>query len=305
MNANVALSDNAAPTLELVRFALRSADGAAWKAPLSVRTAARRVGLLGNWEPLFQVLSGRAEVASGTAQLLGCDLESALARGILGYSACDVPLPATFTVSEYLRHAARLSHGSTSRAQSDEKRALDRYGLAEIAKRRLAELPLYQRRALGIALSTLTAPPVVLLEAPLRGLDARSGDYIARLCSEAAAHSRLLLSGSLSSSLGPERSLLEACDELVLIEQGELVAQGAPSTVFSPGARYALCVKGDEIEGFVSTLRAAGVRLEARTQAGCFNAELPGAGGESTDLLLDSALAHGLIVLQLEPLFVG
>jgi ABC-type multidrug transport system ATPase subunit len=305
MSANAAASDGGLPTLEFEQFAVRSADGTAWRAPLSLRSNARRVGLVGDWEPLLLVLSGRAEVAGGSARLLGCELESALSYGVLGFAACDAPLPGSFTVSEYLRHAARLSHGSASRAHSDEKRALDRYGLAALAKRKLAELALYQRRALGIAFATLTAPAVVLLEAPLRGLDAPSADYIARLCIEASAHSCLLLSSNVPSSPSPERSLLDACGELFVLEQGALVVHGAPSAVFAAGARYSLAVKGTKVEDFVGVLRAAGMRLEARAQAGSFNVELPGAGSESTDLLLDAALDHGLIVLELEPIFVA
>src|ERR1041384_676225 len=109
MSANAAASDDSAPTLELRQFALRS-SGAAWRAPLDLRSDAQRVALVGEWEPLCQLLAGRAEIASGKACLLGCPLESAISRGLLGFAACDPPLPESFTVSEYLRHAARLSH---------------------------------------------------------------------------------------------------------------------------------------------------------------------------------------------------
>jgi len=292
------VSHDVPATLELRNFA-----GALSSAPLSVRSSAHRLGLVGDWEPLFQLLSGRTEAASGSAKILGCELEAALSSGVLGFSACDVPLPSSFTVTEYLRHAARLSHGSASRAVHDAQRALDRYGLAELAKRKLGDLMLYQQRALGIALSTLTAPAVVCLEAPLRKLDAPSADYIARLCGEAAAHSRVLLSAAMPSSPSPERSLLDACDELLVQKQGALLAQGAPSSVFAPGTRYFLSVKGPTIVAFSGALRAAGVRLDARAPSGSFSVELP-AGGASSDLLLDTALEHGLTVLELEPLFV-
>ncbi|MEI9937220.1 MAG: hypothetical protein WDO69_08330 [Pseudomonadota bacterium] len=302
MNAPSARADGAAPTLELRQFAVRSA-GAAWATPLSLRSDARRIGLVGDWEPLFQLLIGRAEAESGSARVLGCELESAISRGVLGFAACDARLPGSFTVGEYLRHAARLSHGSASRAVHDAQRALDRYGLAELAKRKLAELALYQQRALGVALSTLTAPAVVCLEAPLRGLDAPSADYIARLCGEANAHGRVLLSAALPSSPSAERSLLDGCDELFVHQRGALVAEGAPSSVFALGTRYLLSVKGQRVAAFSQALRDAGVRLEPRTQAGSFSVELAEKG--STDLLLDSALDHGLTVLELEPLFDG
>jgi ABC-type multidrug transport system ATPase subunit len=303
MNAPTAASDSAAPTLELRQFAARSA-GAAWATPLSLRSDAERIGLVGDWEPLFQRLVGRPEAASGSAKVLGCELELTISRGILGFAACDALLPGSFTVTEYLTHAARLSHGSASRARHDAQRALERYGLSELAKRKLEGLVLYQRRALGIALATLTAPAVVCLEAPLRGLDAPSAEYIARLCGEAAAHARVLLSAALPGSASPERSLLDTCDELIVVRLGALVTQGPPSSVFTAGVRYSLAVKGPQIAAFAQALREAGVGLEPLQQTGSFSVELPGGASASTDLLLDAALDHGLIVLELEPLFV-
>ena len=138
--------------------------------------------------------------------------------------------------------------------------------------------------------------------APLRGLDAASADYVARLCTEASAHSRVLLSADFASSPGPERNLLSACDELLVRRQGELIASGTPSSVFALGTRYSLSVKGPRIADFSRVLGEAGVRLEARDQAGRFSVELPQANA-NTDLLLDAALDHDLIVLELEPLF--
>ena len=300
MTASAPSSNGAQPTLELRQFTLRSA--AQWASPVSVCSHAARIGLVGDWQPLFELLSGRGQALGGSAQVLGCELESAIARGILGFAACDVPLPGSFTVTEYLEHAARLSHGSLRRAEREAQRALDRYGLGELAKRKLAQLVLYQRRALGIAVSTLTAPPVVCLEAPVRGLDAPSTVYITQLCREASAHSRVILSSALPNAASAERSLLEACDELFVSRLGTKVTHGAPSQIFAGSTHYGITVKGAQIAAFAQALSGAGVRLEPRAEAGSFNAELPENG--SSDLLLDAALDHGLIVLELEPSWV-
>src|SRR5689334_19270761 len=115
MQVKVAESDDSAPTLDLRQFMPR-APGASWSSPISLRADAPRVGLVGDWQPLFELLVGRAETFGGTATVLGCALESAVSRGVLGYAACDPPLPGSFSVTEYLQHAARLSHGSASRA---------------------------------------------------------------------------------------------------------------------------------------------------------------------------------------------
>jgi len=302
MNASAADANGSAPTLELQEFALRS-PGAAWSAPLRLRSNASRLALVGDWNPLFQALSARAEIASGSATVLGCALESAIARGVVGFAACDPPLPGSFSVKEYLQHAARLTHGSATRSVHDAKRALERYGLTELAKYKLARLVLHQRRALGIALATLTMPAVICLETPLRGLDAPSADYIARLCLEAARHGRLIISADLPHSPSPERSLLDACEDVCVLERGVLVAQGAPSSVFAPNSRYALRVTGEPLAPFLDSLRKLGMQVVVGADAGCFRIELPQAGGETADLLLDTALDHGVVVVELEPLF--
>ena len=289
-----------APTLELCDAAVRRA-GSSLGPALSLRTSAARVGLVGAWQPLFQVLTGQAELASGSARVFGCAWGTAIERGVLGFAACDPLLPPSFTVTHYLQHAARLTHGSRTRAARDTKFAIDRYGLASIAARKLSELTPYQRRALGIALATLTTPAVVCLETPLYGLDAASANYVSQLCVEAARHCRIIVSATQPSFIGPERSLLDTCDELFLLEGGALTAHGAPARVFAARERYSFTVTGSNSAAFSSALREAGCELEPHNANGSYNLELP--PNTSTDLLLDTALAHDMVVLELEPTF--
>ena len=288
-----------APTLELRDAAVRRA-GAALTAALSFSAAAQRVGLVGDWSALLQALTGQAQVASGSVRVLGVEFESALSEGALGLALCDPPLPGSFTVTEYLERAARLSHGSASRAVRDATHALNRFGLNELAARKLSQTAVFQQRAVGIALACLTSPPAVWLESPLRGLDAPAADYVARLCVEAGTQSRVVLSGPMPSSPSTERSLFETCDELFLIERGLLVARGTPSQVFAPNGRYLLSLSGENTTAYESTLRQAGYLVTPRDQPGDYVIELPPSG--NTDILLDTALDQQMVVLELEPL---
>lgn len=302
-----------AATLELRDAIFRSAR-AAPAAPLSLHSDARRIGLVGDWQPLFRTLSGEAGIASGKARIFGCDLDVALARGVVGFAPCDQALPSSFSAREYLEHAARLSHGSRTRAQADARRTLDEYGLSELATQKLGRLPPYQLRALSIACAALTAPPVIVLETPLRDLDAASADYVARLCAHAATHSRLLVSAALPSTPSPERSLLDDCAELFLVQHGALVAEGPPELVFAPSARFLVSITGIKAGDFAGALTGAGCRLTQQTSRTTFNALLaPGSRvtrylielpqPASPDLVLDTALEQGVTVLELEPLF--
>jgi ABC-type multidrug transport system ATPase subunit len=289
-------------TLELRDVAIRRA-GSALLSALSLRTEAHCVGLVGDWEPLFQALTGRAQLASGSAQLMGCELSQALARGVIGFAPCDPPLPGSFSVLEYLRHAARLSHGSPARAVTDSQRVLSEYRLSELATRKLSRLAAFERRALAIACASLSAPPVLCLETPLCGLDAEPADYIARLCSEAAKRSRIIVSATFPSSPSPERALLDACQELCVLSRGAVVAQGTPHQIFAPSTRYLLSVSGAKAATFSEVLRAAGCRLSEPGGLGRYLVELPESG--TSDLLLDAALASELVVLELQPLRTG
>jgi ABC-type Na+ transport system ATPase subunit NatA len=302
-------------TLELEGATFRRA-GAALSAPLSLRSDARRIGLVGAWEPLFLALSGQASVSSGIARIFGCEIESALARGVVGFAPCDPQLPASFTVREYLEHAARLNHGSRARARDDARRTLEDLGLGELTQLQLGRLVPHQARALGIAFAALTTPAVLCLETPLRGLDAASADYVARLCAHVAERSSVILSSALPQSPSAERALLEACDELFRLEHGALVAQGPPLAVFAPGARYLLTLTGSQHTELALALTRAGCKLTAQAAPTEFSGllapdrvvtrylvELPEAG--SPDLLLDSALGAGVTVLELEPLLSG
>ncbi|HWZ87689.1 MAG TPA: hypothetical protein VNW92_02530 [Polyangiaceae bacterium] len=306
-----ARSDEQAATLEL-REASFCGAGRARTAPLSVSSPARRIGLVGPWEPLFQALTGDARVSSGSARIFDCDIERALRSSVVGLALCDPPLPAWCSVSEYLEHAAALNHGARARAETDARRVLEEYGLADLAALKLGQLLLYQRRALGIALAAVTAPPVLCLEAPLRNLDAASADYVARLCAHAAGRSRLVISADLPSAANAERTLLDACDELFLLQDGALVAHGSAESVLAPSAYYLMTLVGTKDHELILALKAGGCQLGTQPSPTTFSAllppnsrvtrylvELPEAA--SSDLVLDAALDAGVTVLELEP----
>jgi ABC-type multidrug transport system ATPase subunit len=292
------LNDEELPTLELKDVAIRRA-GAVLLSSLELSSRATMLGLVGDWQALTQVLTGKAQI-TGSARVLGHELRPALGEGILGFAPCDPPLAGRLSVREYLNLAAHLGHGSSARALVESARALQEYGLAELGARKLRQLAPFERRALGIAAAAVNRPPVVFLEAPLRGLDAQTADYVAGLCAQAAKHSRVIVSATFPSAPSPERALLEGCQELCVLSRGAVVAKGAPNQIFSPGTRYLLEVSGANLAAFAASLRDAGCGLTERDAPGRYAVELPKHG--TSDLLLDAALAENLVVLELQPL---
>jgi ABC-type multidrug transport system ATPase subunit len=301
-----------APTLELDRARFRNADGTP-SSELTLCSRAERIGLIGDWGVLFRALSGEASVTSGQARIFGLELRAALAQNALGVALCDPTLPNSFSAREYLEHAARLSHGSRTRAQNDARHTLADFGLTELTNKKISELPTYQRRALGLALAAVTRPAALCLESPLRDLDAASADYVARLCLHASERSRVIVSCAAATTPSPERALLDQCQELFALERGSLAAHGTPEAVFSSSSRYLVTLSGARDEEFARALGQAGCELTKQSSSTVLAAfvapgarltryllELPEAS--STDLVLDAALDSGMTVLELEPL---
>jgi len=123
----------------------------------------------------------------------------------------------------------------------------------------------------------------------------------------------LVISADLPSAASAERALLDACDELFLLQDGALVAHGSPESVLAPRARYRVTLVGAKDSELALALNAAGCQLGKQPSPTTFSAllapnsrvtrylvELPEAA--SSDLLLDAALDAGVTVLELEPL---
>jgi ABC-type multidrug transport system ATPase subunit len=218
-------------------------------------------------------------------------------------------------VREYVEQAARLAPSARSRkaAAAEAERVLTEFELGGLAQLELGQLLPHQIRALSIAVATLDKPPVLCLETPLRGLDAPGADYVARLCAHAAEQRRVVVSSALPSTPSPERALLDTCDELFWLERGALTAHGTPEAVFAPKSRYLLTLAGAKSPQLRAALTEAGCQLTERASPTALRAfvspessvtrylvELPETS--NVDLLLDTALATGVTVLELEPL---
>ncbi len=290
-------------TLEL--RAARFRESAESVEALTLRSEARVVGMIGEWGAFFRALTGAG--VEGAARVCGFSLDEALAAGIAGFAPCDPDLPPSFTVTEYLEHAARLAHGSRSRAKTDFRRALDDFALAPIAATKLAELTLGERRMLVVATAALGAPAVCLLEAPLRGLDAAASDRLVRACRKIAERSRVIVSSEAPSTPSPARALLDACGESFWLERGKLSAHGTAAQLLARSSRYQVTFAGARSKPLEEALIAADCSLALRDD-GIINGKpasrytMAAPNDATATKILDVAASKSITVLELEPL---
>jgi len=304
VSSSVATDEIDVATLEL--RAARFRDGAeALTSALTLRSSARVVGLVGEWGALFRALTGA--VVEGEARVRAVALGSALARGVVGFAPCDPELPPSFTVQEYLEHAARLVHGARRRATNEAQRALAIFELDASSRQKLGPIALADRRALVLAAAALNQPELCLVEAPLRGLDAPSADRLVRACARVAEHSRLVVSCEPPTTPSPARALLDLCEELFWLEDGKLIAQGVPDAVLASGSRHRITFAGARNQALEEALVGAGCPLAFRDEGAVnghpatrYIVEL--SPDMTAHTLLEAARSKGFAVLELEPL---
>src|SRR5689334_22901012 len=145
------------------------------------------------------------------------------------------------------------------RSRVDEM--LDRVGLtAEEAGRRVGDYSLGMRQRLGIAHALLGDPEVLILDEPANGLDPAGIHWMRGLLRRFADRGGCVL---LSSHLLPE--VQAVADELVIIGNGRIVAQGAKGELLAAAGTI---VRSPDLDVLVRACDIAGLRSSARPAGG-------------------------------------
>ena len=110
--------------------------------------------------------------------------------------------------------------------------ALDRVGLAAVARRRVGGFSTGMRQRLALATALLGRPELVVLDEPTNGLDPNGVVDVRELIASLSADGTTVL---LSSHVLPEVEQL--CDRVAILREGRVVAEGPTADLLSVGER--------------------------------------------------------------------
>jgi gliding motility-associated transport system ATP-binding protein len=237
---------------------------------------------------------------SGTVWLDGQDLLSAprQLKARIGFLPEIPPLYEDMTVGEYLAFVAGLRGVDPPRILARVGETEERTGLAGIDAERISTLSHGFRQRVGVAQALVHAPDVLLLDEPANGLDpVQNVEMRALIRSLRGDHTVLV-----SSHILPE--IAQTCDRLLVVRDGELVAQGSEAELeerLGVGTGVDLEIAGP-VEAVASALRnVPGVRAVA---------VLPAPGGRAVlrvdapdalrPALAQAALAAGAQLFRLD-----
>lgn len=168
---------------------------------------------------------------------------------------------------------------------------LEAVGLAdEAANRRVGDYSLGMRQRLGIAQALIGSPSILMLDEPANGLDPAGIFWMRSLLREFADNGGTVL---LSSHLLHEME--QVCDDLVVINDGRIVAKGSRADLLTAGT---VTVECSDPERFTADLHSAGIEVERLKEGRLTVAANPKVVG-------DLALSSGVALYQLVPTTSG
>ena len=168
-------------------------------------------------------LSGLIDPTAGSVRILGVDVVSggAAARASLGIVPQELALYEDLSATENLRYwgGAQGLEGAELRERVSE--ALERVGLSDRGKEPCKRFSGGMQRRLNFACGIVHRPRVLLLDEPTVGVDPQSRVRLLELVRELAAGGTCVL---YTTHYMEEAETL--CDQLGIIDNGKLVAQG-------------------------------------------------------------------------------
>lgn len=200
----------------------------------------------------MRMLTGFTPPTSGKAVVANYDVfdNSMEVRRRVGYLPENVPLYRDMTARGYLMYIAEIRGIKDRRAKADE--VLERVGLLHRAESRIRTLSKGMRQRVGLAQALIHDPEVLILDEPTIGLDPLQVLELRELVSELGKEHTVLFSTHILSEAE------QVCDKVVIINQGEIVAQGAPANLrqqLERGGRILARVEGPT-DAVVTALKA-------------------------------------------------
>jgi lipooligosaccharide transport system ATP-binding protein len=210
--------------------------------------AGRCFGLLGpngaGKTTTLRLLLGQSPVNGGEIRVFGLPIPQAgrAVRARTGVVPQTDNLDPDFTVAENLRVYGRYFGIAAATLDARIRELLEFVGLTDRAQARIATLSGGMKRRLTIARALINDPELVVLDEPTTGLDPQVRHMIwGRLRDLRQAGKTLLLTTHYMEEA--ER----LCDELVIMDQGRILEQGAPAALIKKHAEpEVLEVRGEE-----------------------------------------------------------
>lgn len=230
---------------------------------------------------LIRALAGLLDVEAQDARVLGYDVrgEVTALKARIGYVPQTFSLHPNLSVMENLRFSARLHRLAAADFATRAAELLARTGLAPFAERASGALSGGMKQKLAIANALLLRPQLLLLDEPTAGVDVLARAEIWAMLQQERSEALILISTSYLDEAA-------ACDRLVYLDGGRIVAAGTPSELRSAAPLELYRAWSDDAARVAQAARQLPYVVTARASGGCARIEVPSAHTPGSDRVL-------------------
>ena len=175
----------------------------------------------------MKILTGYLSPTGGQAFVDGVEVlaDPIAAQRKLGYLPEHAPIYLDMRVRDFLNYVGKIRGlGRVERARAIE-RVAEQCGIAPRLGQQISALSKGFRQRVGLAQALLHSPPILILDEPTTGLDPNQIVEIRNLIREIGRKRTVILSTHILSEVQA------TCDRVIIINKGELVADGSTADV--------------------------------------------------------------------------
>jgi gliding motility-associated transport system ATP-binding protein len=216
----------------------------------------------------MRIITGFLSPSAGRVRVSGFDVaEQPLeAKRHIGYLPENPPVYPDMTVYEYLGFVGRIKGVPRGELKRRIGEVSEKCAVANVSNRQIGKLSKGYRQRVGLAQALIVNPDVLILDEPTAGLDPKQIIETRELIKGLAGQHTVIL----STHILPEVS--RTCQRVVVINQGSVVAVGAPDELTARLQGYGtvlVSVEGPAPEIIGKLQAISGVKLvEPRDAAG-------------------------------------
>jgi ABC-2 type transport system ATP-binding protein len=215
----------------------------------------------------MRVITGYLHPSAGRVRVAGYDVveEPLEAKRRTGYLPEAPPVYPDMTVVEYLAFVARIKGVPRREIRQRMDEVRERCAITDVGQRQIGKLSRGYRQRVGLAQALIHNPEVLVLDEPTAGLDPKQIIETRELIKHLAGQHTVVL----STHILPEVS--KTCQRVVVINQGKVVAAGAPAELTSRLQGYEtvlITVEGPAAEIMGKFESLAGVKMVEPREAG-------------------------------------
>ncbi len=174
---------------------------------------------------LIKIISGLMEPTSGSIRVVGHDVSTnpVEVKSSIGYVAENPILYDSLSPRDFFEFIASVRKIDSARANERVGRLAEAFGLSQYYDSPIATLSMGTKQKVAIIASLMHEPPLLLLDEPLNGLDAKSSRILKNLMSLHVEKNN----GAVLFSTHIMEVAEHLCTRIGIIHEGRIVAEGS------------------------------------------------------------------------------